>query len=142
MFPIPPSTTYTRIMMDMLYPKFLGRAVRVVRLWAYSTPAIPASPAEMENASSLYLVILIPMDSAAIRLSRIAMMARPVREFTRFMTMNRVISTRITPMVKVAAWGVPVMPWAPFIRISPPSPSFKDMESLKEIWKPDASRPR
>ena len=44
--------------------------------------AIPASPAEMENASSLYLVILMPMDSAAMRLSRIAMMARPVRELS------------------------------------------------------------
>ena len=34
MLPIPPRTTYTRIMMDMLYPKFFGRAVSVVRLWA------------------------------------------------------------------------------------------------------------
>ena len=90
----------------------------------------------------MYLVMLMPMDSAAMRLSRMAMMARPVREFTRFMTINKVTSTRMTPMVKVAAWGVPVMPWAPFISISPPSPIFKDMESLKEIWKPAESRPR
>ena len=32
MLPMPPRTTYTRIMMDMLYPKFLGCAVRVVDL--------------------------------------------------------------------------------------------------------------
>ena len=39
-----------------------------------------ADAAEMENAMILYFVILIPTDSAAILLSRIAMIARPPPE--------------------------------------------------------------
>jgi len=80
MLPIPPRTTKTRMMIDMLYPKFFGVAVSVERLWAYSTPAVPAKNAEMTKAVSLYFVISMPIDSAAIRLSRMAMIARPVRE--------------------------------------------------------------
>ena len=64
----------------------------------------------MAKAISLYLVILIPTDSAAMRLSRMDMIARPVLEFTRFMTMISVIRTRMMPIVKVAACGVPVIP--------------------------------
>ena len=64
----------------------------------------------MLKASSLYFVMLIPMDSAAMRLSRMDMIARPVLEFTRFMTMISVIRTRMMPIVKVAACGVPVIP--------------------------------
>ena len=33
MLPIPPSTTKTKIMMDILYPKFLEDAARMLRLW-------------------------------------------------------------------------------------------------------------
>ena len=76
-------------------------AVRLDRLWEYSTPARPARAAETVNAISLYLVILIPTDSAAIRLSRMAIMARPSLESTRFVTINKVIRRRMTPIRKV-----------------------------------------
>ena len=65
-FPIPPSTTKTRIVMDILYPKLFVFAVSVDRLCAYRTPAAPAIAAEIVNAISLYFVTLIPIDSAAI----------------------------------------------------------------------------
>ena len=81
------------------------------------------------------------MDSAAIRLSRMDMIARPVREFTRFSTINSVISTRITPMVKVAAFGVPVMPCAPLMMTTPVESMPREVVSLIEKWKPAASFP-
>ena len=139
--PRPPSTTNTRIMMDLLYPKLADVAARVARLWAYRTPAIPARAAEMENAISLYLVMLIPMDSAAIRLSRMDMMARPVRELIRFNTITRVSKRSRIPIVKVAALGVPVIPWAPLTMTSPPSSSPRDKLSLMEKWNPLESLP-
>ena len=40
------------------------------------------------------------------------MMARPVLELIIFRTIKRVISTRMKPIVKVAIFGVPVIPWA------------------------------
>ncbi len=73
----------------------------------------------MVNAISLYLVILIPMDSAAILLSRTDMIARPDLELIRLRTMKRVIKVRITPIAKVEFFGVPVIPCAPFNMIVP-----------------------
>ena len=55
--------------------------------------------------------------------------------------MKRVINTRMMPMVKVAALGVPVMPWAPFIITSPPSSKFREEASFKEKWIPLLSIP-
>ena len=101
-------------------------------MWAYRTPATPARAAEIANAISLYLVILIPTDSAAMRLSRMDIMARPVRELIRFNTINRVISTRIMPTVKVAAFGVPVIPCAPLMMTTPSAPMPRDVVSLME----------
>ena len=59
------------------------------------------SAAETEKAISLYFVILIPIDSAAIRLSRIAITARPVLEFTKLYTINKMTRIMITPAVKL-----------------------------------------
>ena len=94
----------------------------------------------MLNAISLYFVMLIPTDSAAMRLSRMAMIARPEREFIRFSTMNRVSSTRTMPMAKVAALGVPVIPLAPSIITWPPSWRFKSAFFMA-MWMPFASAP-
>ena len=91
-----------------------------------------ADAAEMENAMILYFVMLIPTDSAAIRLSRIDMMARPVLEWIRFSTITRVISTKTTPMVKLESWGVPVIPWAPFMITLPSASIPKDKLSFME----------
>ena len=60
----------------------------------------------MTKAISLYLVTLMPTLSAAIRLSRMAMIARPVRLRTRFSTTTRVIITSAKPIAKVAMRGV------------------------------------
>ena len=50
------------------------------------------------------------------------------------------ISTRITPMVNVESFGVPVIPCGPLMITSPPS-MFSDMASFMEKWKPFASFP-
>lgn len=55
----------------------------------------------MVNAISLNFVILIPTDSAAIRLSRIAITARPVLEFTKLYTINKMTRIMITLAVKL-----------------------------------------
>ena len=57
----------------------------------------------------------MPTLSAAIRLSRMAMTARPVRLRTRFSTTTRVIMISTKPMVKVAMRALPVAPWAPLM---------------------------
>ena len=54
-------------------------AVKVTWLHPYRVPAAPARAAEVTKAIILYLVTLMPTLSAAMRLSRAAMMARPVR---------------------------------------------------------------
>lgn len=61
----------------------------------------------MTKAISLYLVTLMPTLSAAIRLSRMAMIARPVRLRTRFSTTTRVIITSAKPIAKVAMRALP-----------------------------------
>ncbi len=72
------------------------------------------------------------MDSAAMRLSRIAMTARPVREFIRFRIIMSDRITRMIPMVNVESLGVPVMPWGPFMITFPSASSPRDMESFME----------
>ena len=51
---------------------------------------------------SLYFVMGTPTERAAISLSRMALMARPARELTRFRMTSSVIMTSTMPMVKVA----------------------------------------
>ena len=63
----------------------------------YSTPAHPAKNAAMTNTASLYRVTLSPTDSAAMRLSRMAMMARPYLERFRFSITATVSSTSAAP---------------------------------------------
>ena len=74
----------------------------------------------------------MPIDSAAIRLSRIAIIARPVLECIRFKTMNKVKSSKSIPMVNVAALGVPVIPCAPLMSTTPVSSIPKEVVSLIE----------
>jgi len=59
-------------------------------LCAYITPAKPAKKAPMTKAVTLYLLIFIPTDSAAISLSLIAVIALPVLDLTRF-TINIIV---------------------------------------------------
>ena len=53
-----------------------------------SAPAAPAIAADIVNAIILYFITFIPQASAAIRLSRTAIIARPVRLRTRFSTIT------------------------------------------------------
>ena len=64
---------------------------------------------------SLYFVRFRPMACAAMRLSRMAMIARPARERVRFSTTMSVIITRMKPAVNVAIVAVPVAPCAPLM---------------------------
>ena len=50
---------------------------------APSAPATPVMPALTPNASVLYSATSTPMADAAISLSRIAIKARPERDFSR-----------------------------------------------------------
>ena len=56
-----------------------------------------------------------PMLSAAILLSLIAMIARPVLELTRFWIITRMISRRITAAVNVEIFLIPTAPMGPLI---------------------------
>ena len=103
-------------------------------------PAAPARAAETVKAMSLYLVTLMPMLSAAMRLSRMAMTARPVRLFTRWKTTTRVMSRRIMPLVKVAMVGMLFRPMGPPM-ISVPSGSRLVVSDRRLMWKPRLSRP-
>ena len=88
---------------------------------ANRAPAAPARAAEVTKAIILYFVMLTPTLSAAMRLSRIAMMARPARLFTRWNTTISVIITRIKPAVKVEIFWMPPMPMGPAMMSLPPS---------------------
>ena len=103
--PIPPSTTKTRNRIDMLYPNLAGVAIREARLCEYSAPAHPEITADSVKASILYFVIGIPTEPAAMRLSLMAIIARPSLEFTRFSTITVEIS-RIRKLWIVYACGV------------------------------------
>lgn len=55
---MPPKTTNTKIIIDILYPNLDDCTDEI--LWEYKTPATPAKAADIEKAKILYLVILIP----------------------------------------------------------------------------------
>ena len=74
---------------------------------------MPASTALVTNAIILYFETLMPTDSAAMRLSRVAMIARPVRLLIRFSTTNSVNRISAKPMPKVAIFSTPVAPAGP-----------------------------
>ena len=116
-------------------------AVKVTWLHPYRVPAAPARAAEVTKVIILYLVTLIPTLSAAMRLSRAAMMARPVRLLTRLKIMIRVIITKIKPAIKEEIRAVFITPMGPLISWMPPSPRvFLSLRKLN--WKPSLSTPR
>ena len=82
----------------------------------------------------------MPTDSAAMRLSRTDMMARPVRLFTRLSTTVTVTITSTMPMANVDIFVMPAAPCGPLMRSDPPCmPS--DLASVSEKCRPLASRP-
>ena len=72
----------------------------------------------------------MPTDSAAIRLSRTALMARPSRELIRFCTTNRVKRISTKPMAKVESLVMPVAPLGPETIIVPPAPRVRPAELM------------
>ena len=98
---------------------------------AKSVPEAPARAAEVTKAISLYLVILMPTLSAAMRLSRTAIMALPERLFTKLNTINKVTNTRIKPAANVEIGIFPDTPMGPPIMVLPPSSRF--MVSFKRL---------
>ena len=62
--------------------------------------ALATSPAAITNALTLYLLIFIPIDSAAISLSRMDFIALPSLEFIRFEIKTMVITVIINTTVK------------------------------------------
>ena len=77
---MPPSTTMHRIMIDSIRLKDSGET----KPWkaANMEPDTPPKVAPMPKASSFMLRVLMPMALAAISSSRIAIQARPMREFS------------------------------------------------------------
>ena len=136
--PIPPRTTNTRILMDVL--KLNLDACKEEKFRPNRTPAMPARNAETTKAFMRKVVTLMPTDSAAIRLSRTALMARPSLEFTRFSTTNRVNMISAKPMGNVDSFCIPVAPIGPEMIILPPSPS-SIVPVVMAMWKPSASVP-
>ncbi len=65
-----------------------------------------------------------PMLSAAILSSRIAMNARPEREFTRLKTIISEIISKINPAGNVAIFCIPLIPIGPRIISLPPFSSL------------------
>lgn len=107
---------------------------------AYSTPAAPASAEATVKAMRRYLVTLMPTDSAAMRLSRTAMMARPSRLCMRFSTTATVMSTSTMPRTKVEILSIPTAPLGPLMRIVPCVMPSED-ESVMEKCRPASSTP-
>ena len=81
MWPMPPSTTIARIMIDSISEKLSGETKPCIA--ENTPPATPPKLAPMAKASSLRLRVLMPIALAAISSSRIACQARPMREFCR-----------------------------------------------------------
>ena len=75
----------------------------------------------------------MPMESAAILLSRTAMTARPVRLFTKFSTKNSVTRMSTTPEVKVEILVTPDTPIGPLMIILPPSPQLEILVDQAEM---------
>ena len=94
------------------------------------------------KAISLYLVMGIPTERAAISLSRMEVMARPARELTRLRMTASVMITSTMPMVKVEAFLIPVMPMAPLISTLPSASRFREAVSFREKCRPWESTPR
>ena len=80
---------------------------------------MPASTALVTKAIILYLVTLMPMASAAMRLSREAMMARPERLLIRFSTTNSENRISAKPTGNVAILSTEEAPAGPLTRIVP-----------------------
>ena len=89
----------------------------------------------------MYLVTLMPTLSAAMRLSRAAMMARPVRLFTRLKITTRATSTSTKPAAKVEMVWECITPMGPLMSSTPPSPSWL-LLLRKENCRPLSSFPR
>ena len=106
----------------------------------HSAPAAPARAAEVTKAISLYLVTLMPTLSAAMRLSRRAMIARPDRLFTRFCTTSRVMRMSTNPAVKEASFCTPTAPMGPLMMAVPSGARSKRLE-LAAKWMPRLSTP-
>ena len=82
----------------------------------------------------------MPTDSAAMRLSRTALMARPSLELIRFSTTNSVKRINPKPTAKVDIRLMPVMPMAP-LRIHLPLPTSLGLAVAMAKRKPDSSVP-
>ena len=80
---------------------------------------MPARNAEVTKAIIRYFVTLMPTDSAAMRLSRQAMIARPERLLIKLSTTNSVNNTSAKPTVKVDMRLTPRVPAGPLTTISP-----------------------
>ena len=76
--PAPPSTTMHSSMIDTWNSKAPG--VMACSLAAYTEPANPENDAPSAKASSLVVMGLTPVQSAAVSSSRMAIQARPSRE--------------------------------------------------------------
>ena len=124
--------------MEVLKSNFF--AMMEEKFITYSVPAAPASTAEVTKAMILYLGMEMPMDSAAMRLSRMAMMARPWRLRIRLSTTTRVIITRMKPMVRVEIFWMPTTPMGPRTIIWP-SAARSSADSLMPKWTPLESLP-
>ena len=83
---------------------------------ANSAPAMPARTAETTKAFMRNAVTLMPTDSAAMRFSLMALIARPSLELMRFRTTNRVTRIRTKPMGKVDSLSMPVAPLGPAMK--------------------------
>ncbi len=80
---------------------------------ARKPPAIAASIAPATNAMTLYFVVLIPNDSAAISLSRTAIIACPLVLRTKLTTMIITITLRTNTICQLTKAGMPNIPAGP-----------------------------
>ena len=117
--PRPPRTTNTRMRMDVLKSNLVAESCE--KLPPKRAPAAPARAAETTKAIMRYSVTEMPTDSAAILLSRTAIMARPVRLRTRLSTITSATMTRMAPARKVEYVDTPEAPWAPLMMAVPSS---------------------
>ena len=93
-----------------------------------------------------YFIVEIPTDSAAMRLSRTAMIARPVRLRTRLRMMTSATMMSTKPAKNVEILSVPDAPWAPLMMAMPPSMRPRSATvllplALKMTCSPFASKP-
>ncbi len=144
MLPRPPRTTNTRMRMDVLKSNLV--ADNCEKLLPNSAPAAPARVAEITKAIMRYWVTEMPTDSAAILLSRTAIMARPVRLRTRLSTITSATITSTKPAKNVEIMSVPEAPCAPLIMATPVSerPRLSTVSlpvRLNSTWSPRSSTP-